>query len=148
MERGLRRLNSRRQVVGAVLKSITKDELSSELDSPRLTVVNVLAAGAFEKIRIRGSISIPRNELEQGRWKELDPSKEIVVHCSSYECDASRAAANFLEARGFNVRAYEGGMKEWAEAGLPTEGTISAKQFVEERYGKPPTVVGARGSTG
>lgn len=122
------------------MKTISKDELVSRIGSPHLVVVNVLAATAYQKIHIRGSISIPRNELEQGRWKELDSSKEIIVHCSSYECGASRAAAEFLESKGFNARAYEGGMKEWAEAGLPTSGAISAKQFLDERYGKPVAV--------
>ena len=119
------------------MRTITRDELAAELGSAHLVVVNVLAQGAFEKIRIKGSISIPRNELERGRWKELDRSKEIVVHCSSFECEASRTAARFLEEKGFDVRAYEGGIKDWAEGGLPTEGTISGKKFVEERYGRP-----------
>ncbi|MDE1858230.1 MAG: rhodanese-like domain-containing protein [Thaumarchaeota archaeon] len=129
------------------MKTIGRDELASKLGTPGVTIVNVLAAVAYEKIHIRGSISIPRNELEGGKWRGLDPSKEIVVHCSSYECGASRAAADFLESKGFNAKAYEGGMREWAEAGLPTEGAISAKQFLEERYGKPvPAPAGPRSS--
>lgn len=111
--------------------------MKAKLGSRDLVIVNVLARPAYEKIRIRGSISIPRSELENGRWEDLDKSKEIVVHCSSYECGASRLAAEFLEARGFDVKAYEGGIKEWAESGLPMEGTISPKQYLEERYGKP-----------
>lgn len=110
-----------------------KDELSQKLGSPWLVVVNVLAPQAYEKIHIKGSVSIPRSELEQGRWKDLDFTKEIVVHCSSYECGASKAAAEFLEAKGFDVQAYEGGMLEWAEAGLPTEGVLTARQYLEER---------------
>ncbi len=119
------------------VKSITKDELSAKLGSPWVTVVNVLAPQAYEKIHIKGSISIPRYELEQGRWKELDFTKEIVAYCSSYDCQASREAAKLLESKGFDVSAYEGGMKEWAEAGLPTEGKMTAGQFLEERYTKP-----------
>jgi rhodanese-related sulfurtransferase len=121
------------------MKTILKEELAAKLNAGNLVVVNVLARPAYDKIRIKGSISIPRSELETSRWKELDSKKEIVVHCSSYECGASRMAAEFLEARGFNVKAYEGGIKEWAEAGLPMEGTISPKQYLEERYGKPST---------
>lgn len=78
------------------MKSIGRDELSAKLGSPWLVVVNVLAPPSYEKIHIRGSISIPRMELEQDRWKDLDFTNEIVVHCSSYECDASRVAAEFL----------------------------------------------------
>ncbi|MDG6981659.1 MAG: rhodanese-like domain-containing protein [Nitrososphaerota archaeon] len=123
------------------MKTISKDEVASRLGSPSVVIVNVLAGGAYEKIHIKGSISVPRNELENGRWMELDRSKEIVVHCSSYECEASSMAAKFLEEKGFDVKAYEGGMKEWAEAGLPTEGRLSSKQFLQERYGRAAPVV-------
>jgi rhodanese-related sulfurtransferase len=119
------------------MRTISKEELSRKMGSPGLVVVNVLAPQAYEKIRIRGSISIPRNELEGGRWMELDKSKEVVTHCSSYECGASRMAAEFLENKGYNVAAYEGGIKEWAEAGLPMEGTISPQQYLTEKYGRP-----------
>jgi rhodanese-related sulfurtransferase len=127
------------------MKTISKEELASKLGSPGLVVVNVLAPPAYEKIRIRGSISIPRSELEGGRWKELDRGKEIVVHCSSYECEASRMAARFLEEKGYDVKAYEGGVKEWAESGLPMEGTVSPEQFLRERYGKPASMAPASG---
>ena len=119
------------------MQTISKSQLVSRLDSGDLVVVNVLKKEAYDKIRIKGSLSIPRKELELGRWQELDKQKEIVVHCSSYECTASRVAADFLESKGFRVKAYEGGMKEWAEADLPVEGSLSALQYLEERYGKP-----------
>ncbi len=125
------------------MKSMTKDEVLAKLGVGELVVVNVLKREAYDKIRIKGSISIPRSELESGRWNELDRGKEIVVHCSSYECGASKMAADFLETKGFNVKAYEGGIKEWAEAGLPVEGTISAQQYLKERYGMPSTVTAA-----
>lgn len=121
------------------MKSITKDELASKMGSGSIVVVNVLKREAFDKIHIRGSISIPRIDLEEGRWEELDKGREVAVHCSSYECGASRLAADFLESKGFDVKAYEGGMKEWCEAGLPVEGTISAQQFLLEKYGRPAT---------
>jgi hypothetical protein len=60
------------------MKTISKDELLSKLNSQDLVIVNVLARPAYEKIRIRGSVSIPRSELEGGRWQELDNKKEIV----------------------------------------------------------------------
>ena len=122
------------------MKTISKDELTAKLGSPNLVVVNVLDPGAFEKIHIRDSVSIPQSQLEAGKWKELDKTKEIVVHCSSYTCNRSREATQFLEKQGFNVKAYEGGMKEWAEAGLPTEGKLKPKQFLAEKYGNSATM--------
>jgi len=122
------------------MKTISKGELVERLGSSSLTLVNVLAPtkpsggdiayASYENIRIRGSVSIPRTELEAGRWKELDKSNEIVVHCSSYSCQASRKAARFLEEKGFDVRAYEGGLKEWAQAGLPMEGKLTAREYL------------------
>ncbi len=117
------------------MKTILREELASRLGSPGLIVVNVLAREGYEKIHIKGSISMPRAELERGKWRELPKTSEVVVHCSSPECGASKFAAEFLEARGFDVRAYEGGMKEWAEAGLPTEGRLSPREFLSQRYG-------------
>jgi rhodanese-related sulfurtransferase len=122
------------------MNAISRDELAGKLGSPWLVVVNVLAKPAYEKIHIKNSISIPRAELENGRWKELDFTKEIVVHCSSFDCDASREAAKFLAAKGFQVSAYEGGMAEWAEARLPTEGSISPEEYLEERRQKQQSV--------
>lgn len=116
------------------MKTITKDELAEKMCRGGTVVVNVLAREGYEKLHIKGSISIPRNELERGGWENLDRTKEVVVHCSSYACGASRMAAEFLEAKGFNVRAYEGGIKEWAEAELPTEGRLSSAEFLAQRY--------------
>jgi rhodanese-related sulfurtransferase len=124
------------------MRTITRNELVKRLGSPNLTVVNVLAPvkppggddayESFENIRIEGSVSIPRSELEAGRWKELDIRKEIVVHCSSSSCQASRKAARFLEEKGFNVEAYVGGLKDWARANFPMEGRLTARQYLAE----------------
>ena len=135
------------------MNTIAKDELAQKLGSPNLVVVNVLATSkpeggddayeSYENIHIRSSISMPRRELEAGRWKELDRKKEVVVHCSSYACSASRKAADFLESKGYNVMAYEGGIKEWAEAGLPTEGRLTAQEYLAERHTEPQPMASA-----
>ena len=61
-----------------------------------------------------------RAELEGRAW-EIDKSREVIVYCASVKCDASRRAAEMLTVLGFDVKAYEGGIKEWKEAGLPIE---------------------------
>ncbi len=117
------------------MKTITKEELASKVGSPWVTIVNVLEPESYKKIHIQGSINVPRKELESGGWSKLDFTKEMVVHCSNYECDASREAARLLESKGMDVCAYEGGIKEWAEAGLPTEGEMTPRQYLDERHG-------------
>ena len=117
------------------MKTATKEELATKLGLPWVTVVNVLEPEAYKKIHIKGSISLPLRELEAGKWQDLDFTKELVVYCSSCDCNASREAAKMLESKGMDVSAYEGGIKEWAEAGLPTEGNMSPKEYLQEKYG-------------
>lgn len=103
------------------VKTITKEELSAKLaDGSGVQVVNVLAPDYYKLGVIKGSKKIPLNELDK-RIGELDKTKEVVTYCANYKCSASRQAAKKLAALGFNVRAYEGGAKEWKEAGLPLE---------------------------
>lgn len=118
------------------MKTISKDEVMSRLRRADAVVVNVLDRSAYDKIHIKGSISIPREELEKGRWKELDRDKEVITYCASYDCGASRKAAEFLASKGFDVKAYEGGIREWAEEGLPTPGRISPPQYLAAEYRK------------
>jgi rhodanese-related sulfurtransferase len=102
-------------------KTITKEELSAKIASgASVQIVNVLSPDYYKLGVIKGSKKIPLNELDQ-RLGELDKDKEVVTYCASYKCSASREAAKKLAKLGFNVRAYEGGAKEWKEAGLPIE---------------------------
>ena len=111
----------------AQVNTITKEELLKQLGS--VQVVNVLDPKWYSLGAIRGSKKIPLAELDQ-RVGELDKSKEVVTYCASVECTASSEAAKKLAVRGFKVKAYEGGIKEWKTAGLPTEPEPSAARVV------------------
>ncbi len=103
------------------VKTITKEELSAKLASgDSVQVVNVLRPDYYKLGVIQGSKRIPLNELDK-RIGELDKTKEVVTYCANYKCSASREAAKKLAKLGFNVRAYEGGAKEWKDSGLPME---------------------------
>ena len=103
------------------LKTITKEELSAKmLSGDSVQIVNVLKPDYYKLGVIKGSKKIPLNELDK-RLGELDKSKEVVTYCANYKCSASREAAKKLAKLGFNVRAYEGGAKEWKESGLPLD---------------------------
>ncbi|MBI3458130.1 MAG: rhodanese-like domain-containing protein [Candidatus Rokubacteria bacterium] len=105
----------------AQVKTITKEALRQKLDRGEpVQVVNVLDPKWYALGVIKGSRKIPLAELDQ-RAGELDKSREVVTYCASAECSASAEAAKKLAARGFRVSAYEGGIQEWKEAGLPTE---------------------------
>ena len=59
----------------------------------------------------------------------LDKERPVVTYCSSSSCGASLTAAAILREHGIDASAYEGGIKEWAEAGLPVEGKLQYSEF-------------------
>jgi rhodanese-related sulfurtransferase len=132
--------------MAVAFQTITKDELKGKMDRGEpVQIVNVLSPKSYLLGLIKGSLKIPVDELDQ-RSGELDRSKEVVTYCAGYQCTASREAAEKLAAKGFNVRAYEGGITEWKEAGLPLEpqeGVLKEKATVGSE--KPATDV--RGKT-
>lgn len=102
-------------------KSITKDELNKKMKAgEKIQIVNVLEQDKYNLGFIKGSKRIPLSKLET-RLSELDKSKPVVTYCASNECSASKSAAEKLTAKGFDACAYEGGIKEWKSAGLPTD---------------------------
>jgi len=107
---------------------ITKEELYMKLNLREpVQLVNVLDPKFYDLGSIKGSLKIPLSELHM-RLGELDRFREVITYCASYQCSASREAAKRLAVQGFNARAYEGGIKEWKEAGLPIERDEAEKE--------------------
>jgi len=110
---------------------------SSSFDEavPGVLVVNVLDKDHFDNCHIKGSIHVPFEQAEEFAQKLANQyanksSLEIIVYCSNYMCSASGEVAKTLHKKGFtNVKAYEGGVAEWYQNGLPTEGTCSVEGF-------------------
>lgn len=98
-----------------------------------LVVINVLEKSWYDDCHIKGSISVPLEELDIF-VKDLDPEKaEIVLYCSNYFCSSSGYACKRLKGMGFKqVWAYEGGTAEWYQMGLPVEGP-SARPYLAKK---------------
>lgn len=118
-------------MISMAFETISKEELKQAMDNGTVDVLNVLSKDYYDKLHIKGSKSIPLAELKE-KWETLDKSKTYVTYCAHQQCDASRKAAEFLQDKGFTVNAYEGGIKEWAESGLPVEGSMSREDFLKE----------------
>jgi rhodanese-related sulfurtransferase len=109
--------------------SITLDELRRQLAAGAVTEFwNVLTDDYFSGELLPGSRRVPLDavgrEVTLGR---VARDAAIVVYCANAACPQSRMAADKLLRLGFaNVRAYEGGIAEWKEAGLPVERVTSA----------------------
>ena len=66
--------------------------------------------------RIEGALHIPLGELP-GRLGELDRSRPVVAVCRSG--NRSGVAVEYLARAGFSAHNVDGGMRQWARAGLP-----------------------------
>ncbi len=92
---------------------------------------------SYDDCHIKGSISVELNDLATFA-DGLDKDKaEVVVYCSNYMCSASEFVCKKLEAMGFkHVWAYEGGMAEWYQLGLPVEGPAKSS-YLTKKIEKP-----------
>ncbi len=101
---------------------LSKEEVLKHLQEGTAVVINVLGRPAYDDVHIKGSISIPLDMVEDGRLDALGESKDVITYCKDSTCLASKGAARILRKHGYNASAYEGGIKEWLESGLPVEG--------------------------
>ncbi|MFO7658344.1 MAG: rhodanese-like domain-containing protein [Bacteroidales bacterium] len=104
------------------MKTITKEELKKKLENGNIHLIEVLGEEKYNKSHIKGAINIPLKKIGTEARQKFSEEDEIVVYCSDYDCSDSPTAAKKLESLGFkNVYDFEGGKKEWKEAGLPME---------------------------
>jgi adenylyltransferase/sulfurtransferase len=98
----------------AALAEITVEELHRRLGKgDAVFVLDVRNPEEFQICRLAGSTLIPLPELPQ-RFGELDPGREIVVHCKSGMRSAK--AIQFLRQQGFgNLKNLKGGILAWAD---------------------------------
>ncbi len=101
----------------------------------KFIVINALKNDAFADCHIPKSINIPLDQLKQAS-EQFDKDAEIIVYCASNECPVSQRAWHLLTNMGFtNVRAYEGGIREWKQKGFPTAGPCKA-QYLTPPFGE------------
>lgn len=91
-----------------------------------LLLINVLDEESYKDCHIQGSINIPLAYLTKAIIS-FDKNTTIILYCGSAQCDLSRKAWYALHKLGFiNVMVYEGGMREWKESNLPSQGSCVA----------------------
>lgn len=98
---------------------ITVEELKSRIDrGDPLFILDVRNPEEYQICSIIGSKLLPLPELPQ-RFRELDPNREMVVHCKSGM--RSLKAVQFLRQQGFtNIKNLKGGILDWADKIDPT----------------------------
>lgn len=108
------------------INTILTEELKQRLEqssSSRLEFWNVLTDEYFSGEMIPGSRRVALDRIgREIHDSNLSKESEIVVYCAGPNCPQSAMAAQKLAGFGFtNVRAYEGGLEEWKNAGYAVE---------------------------
>ena len=112
----------------AELKTITTEGLKERLGrGGGFEFWNVLTDDYFNGEMIPGSRRVPLDRVgREVAGGAVAKDAEVVVYCAGPGCPQSRHAAEKLTELGFaNVRAYEGGIEEWKQAGHEVERAAS-----------------------
>lgn len=104
-------------------KIIDRGQLKSMIDKKEKFVLwNALSKDYYKpEANIPGSAWVPVEKIS-AKVKELGlrPDAAIVTYCGGPQCPSSKQAAEKLVSLGFtDVWAYEGGLQDWTEGGLP-----------------------------
>jgi rhodanese-related sulfurtransferase len=112
-------------IVGVEIPTVTMDELRRKLDTrDSFVLVDALAPMVYAHSHLPGAINLPPVGLdpEHVLRRIADRNAEIIVYCTSPDCDDSIQTARRLLGLGYtNVSRYAGGKHEWRDAGLPLE---------------------------
>src|ERR1700722_11833210 len=94
-------------------------ELSHQLTSSDITIVDVREAEDYQKGHIPGAISLPHGTWENAT--NLSKDKTNIVYCYSQQCHLAANACVIFAAKGFPVMELEGGFEVWREHDLEIE---------------------------
>ncbi len=106
------------------MSTITRAQLKDRMDHDQIDVVDVLPTDSYKESHIPGAMNVPIDEQFDQHIQRVVPDKEhdVIVYCMSTQCDASTRAAERMERLGYrHVFEYEGGKKDWEQAGMPLE---------------------------
>lgn len=111
---------------------MTKEEVLEKMKGKGVVVLDVLPETDYEMLHIKGSdsLSITRvrpEDFVKAVEKKYGKDKFFITYCSGWPCRHFQEAAQALVQNGFKAEGYAGGIKEWAESGLPVEGTQAAR---------------------
>lgn len=105
---------------GPALPEITVEELKAKFDRGEpVQLLDVREPNEFQICRIEGSKLIPLGQVA-ARASELDPSRELIVHCKMGGRSAKAVAQ--LQERGFsNIYNLKGGILAWIDRVDPSQ---------------------------
>jgi len=109
-----------------MIKTIDRDDLLQLMNfGVSFKLVDVLSRESFENEHIKGAISLPLAQIENGDINNLNKDDVIITYCAGFDCPASTNAAKKLISLGFiTVLDYKGGLKDYKTGNFPLEGNM------------------------
>ncbi len=106
---------------------VTREELLNRMNSGAV-LVEALPEKYYRDWHLPGARHMPHDQVHQLAENVLpDKSAQIVVYCASDTCQNSHIAARLLSQMDYsNVAVYAGGKKDWSDAKLPMETSLTA----------------------
>ncbi len=102
------------------LDEISREELTSRVDTGEVIVVDVRPTAEYAAGHIPGARSIPADQLAR-ELATLPTDIEVVAYCRGPYCVFADDAVRLLRRRGRRARRLEDGFPEWRHARLPVE---------------------------
>jgi lactoylglutathione lyase len=111
--------------IDAILPPVDIDEVRAALDDPDVLVIDAQGEGRFDTAHIPGAIDIRLDDvLIQAETLIDQHERRVILYCTDAECLGSEFVGTQLVQAGYtNVGRFAGGVKEWADAGLPVGST-------------------------
>lgn len=110
----------------------TKEEVLNKIKEKDVIILNVLPREDFEKLHITGSRSLPLTldyaAFLQEVEKDYGKASFFITYGNHWTSADGASAAQAMRTGGFKVENYPGGIREWFDAGLPTQGTEALRQ--------------------
>jgi rhodanese-related sulfurtransferase len=107
---------------------ISKEGVLEKMKEKGVVVLDVLPRTDYELLRIKGSDSFPivgtrPEDFARAVEEKYGRDPFFITYCSGFPCRHFQEAADVLVKGGLRAEGYAGGIQEWAESGLPVEGT-------------------------
>jgi rhodanese-related sulfurtransferase len=109
------------------LQPISLQEVRGLNDQKKAVIVDARRDFFYTKERIAGALALPLAQFDDriaSFQQQVDRDRLLITYCSGYGCEDSHQLALKLQQSGYKrIRVFSGGLPEWKQAGLPTEGT-------------------------